>query len=283
MEKIILKNLAFYAYHGAMKEENILGQKFFIDLVLHADIYDSGYSDDVKDTVHYGEVYETVKSIVENRKYNLIETLAQKIIDEIFEKFEKVKEVEITVKKPEAPVPGIYDYFAVSLHRKKKEFSNRAYLGIGGNIGDRKENIKKALKYLEKSENIKLIKASSLYETEPWGYEDQEWFLNIVVEIETDLKPFELLDFCQYIENKLKRVRKVRWGPRTIDVDILLYNDIKSEDEKLIIPHPRMMERAFVMVPLFELNENLIINGIEIKDIMKEFKGEKIVKKEKIY
>ena len=113
MEKIIMKNLAFYSYHGAMKEENTLGQKFFIDLELTADVNRSCFSDSVEDTVHYGEVYETVKFIMENNEYNLIEAVAQKIVDEIFEKFDKVKEIDILLKKPEAPVPGIYDFFGV--------------------------------------------------------------------------------------------------------------------------------------------------------------------------
>lgn len=278
MEKIVMKNLGFYAYHGAMSEENVLGQKFFLDVELICDIAEAGYSDDVLDTVHYGEVYETIKNVMENERYDLIEKVAQRIIDDIFEKFEKVKEIEVAVKKPEAPVPGIYDYFGVTFRRKRKEFSNRAYLGIGGNIGDRKENIENALKLLNKSESIKVVKVSSLYETEPWGYTDQDWFMNIVAEIETELNPYDLLEYCQKVENELKRVRKIRWGPRTIDVDILLYDGFESDDEKLTVPHPRMTERAFVMVPLFEINDDIEINGENIKDIMRDFKGEEIRK-----
>ncbi|MDO5707054.1 MAG: 2-amino-4-hydroxy-6-hydroxymethyldihydropteridine diphosphokinase [Andreesenia angusta] len=278
MGKIIMKNLAFYSYHGAMKEENVLGQKFFIDLELVADIDKSAYTDSVEDTVHYGEVYQTIKDIMENSKYNLIEAVAQKIIDEIFKKFDKVEEIDIVVKKPEAPVPGIYDYFAVNFNEKRKKFKNIAYLGIGGNIGDRKKNIELSLKYLEESESIKIKKVSSLYETEPWGYTDQDWFMNIVVEIETALSPYELLDYCQYVENELKRERVIRWGPRTVDLDILLYNDYKSDDEKLTIPHPRMTERAFVMVPLYEINDSLVINGQDIKEYMKDFNAEEIRK-----
>lgn len=121
MDKIVMKNLAFYGYHGAMSEENVLGQKFFLDVELWCDIAKSGKTDRVEDTVHYGEVYETIKKTVEGERYDLIEALAQNTIDRIFDRFEKVAEINILVKKPEAPVPGIYDYFGVELRRKRDE------------------------------------------------------------------------------------------------------------------------------------------------------------------
>lgn len=153
-----------------------------------------------------------------------------------------------------------------------------AYLGIGGNIGDTRENIDETIELLKKNNSIKVTGVSSFYETEPVGYTDQAWFLNVVVEIETDLEPLKLLDYCQYIENELKRERTIRWGPRTIDVDILLYEDYSSDSEVLTVPHPRMTQRAFAMVPLYEINSKLVIDGIDIKDIVENLKGEEIRK-----
>lgn len=121
MDKIIMKDLSFYSYHGAMQEENILGQKFFIDIDLHVDLEKAGNSDRVEDTVHYGEAYAIVKQIVENKKFNLIEALAENIAKEILEHFPLVKEINIIIKKPEAPVPGIFDYFGVEIRRKQNE------------------------------------------------------------------------------------------------------------------------------------------------------------------
>ncbi|OHW62089.1 dihydroneopterin aldolase [Andreesenia angusta] len=121
MDKIIMKNLAFYGYHGAMAEENVLGQKFYFDLELLCDIENAGKTDDVLDTVHYGEVYETVKSVVEKERYNLIEALGENITSRILEKFSKVQEIVLLIKKPEAPVPGIYDYFGVEIRRARNE------------------------------------------------------------------------------------------------------------------------------------------------------------------
>jgi len=120
MDQIVMKNLAFYGYHGAMAEENVLGQKFFIDLVLYVDLKQAGDSDNVVDTVHYGEAYELVKDIVENKRFNLIEKLAQTICNSLLQTFDKIEEVSIAVKKPEAPVPGIYDHFAVEMRRRRE-------------------------------------------------------------------------------------------------------------------------------------------------------------------
>jgi 2-amino-4-hydroxy-6-hydroxymethyldihydropteridine diphosphokinase len=155
---------------------------------------------------------------------------------------------------------------------------SRIFLGLGTNLGEKKKNLEHALRLL--SERVAVKKVSSFYETEPVGYKDQPWFLNIVIEGETSLKPFELLNFTQGIEKEMKRVKTIVNGPRIIDVDILLYDEIEMKSETLIIPHPRMKERAFVMVPLFEICPDIIIMNEKIDDIMKNFKGEKIFKKD---
>lgn len=154
----------------------------------------------------------------------------------------------------------------------------RAYLGIGGNMGNKKENIEKTIELLKSNDSIKVTKISSLYETEPVGYVDQDWFLNIVVEIDTSLEPYSLLEYCNHIETELRRERIIKWGPRTIDVDILLYEGFTLTSEKLTVPHPRMCERAFVMIPLYEIVQNIVINNTEINDIVKNLQGEKIRK-----
>ncbi|MFZ5969375.1 MAG: dihydroneopterin aldolase [Bacillota bacterium] len=119
MDKIVMKNLCFYGYHGAMPEENVLGQKFMVDIALFLDLKKAGETDKVENTVHYGETYELVKDIVENRKYNLIEALAEAISNEIIAQFPLVEEIEVVIKKPGAPVKGIFDYFGVEIRRKR--------------------------------------------------------------------------------------------------------------------------------------------------------------------
>ena len=130
-----------------------------------------------------------------------------------------------------------------------------AYLSMGGNIGDREENLRLAVRFIRDHDGIESIRTSSLYETEPVGYDDQPYFLNICAKVRTTLTPYELLDLAHETENLLGRKRGIRFGPRTVDVDILLYEDFTSDDKVLTVPHPRMYERAFVLVPLKELTD----------------------------
>ncbi|MGL5329602.1 MAG: 2-amino-4-hydroxy-6-hydroxymethyldihydropteridine diphosphokinase [Peptostreptococcaceae bacterium] len=145
---------------------------------------------------------------------------------------------------------------------------NKAYLGLGTNMGDREEYLNNACHTLDKNINIDITKKSKIYETKAWGYTDQADFLNMCVEIETSLDAHDLLKVCQEVEEKLNRERVIRWGPRTIDVDILFFNDIILDDEKLSIPHPRISERAFVLVPLIDLNNNLKIKGMTVENYL---------------
>ncbi|MBY8914712.1 2-amino-4-hydroxy-6-hydroxymethyldihydropteridine diphosphokinase [Bacillus sp. YC2] len=131
--------------------------------------------------------------------------------------------------------------------------NNTAYIGLGSNIGDRERYLRQAVAMLGQHQHVTVTKVSSIYETDPVGYEDQDQFLNMAVEIKTSLSPFALLDLTQSIEAELGRTREVRWGPRTADLDILLYNRENIETEQLIVPHPRMYERLFVLAPLKEI------------------------------
>lgn len=129
----------------------------------------------------------------------------------------------------------------------------QAYLGLGSNIGDRKQQLLKAIDLIGNIKGIKVTKQSSIYETAPIGYTDQPNFLNLCLEIETELSPQQLLKHCLDIEQQLHRVREIRWGPRTLDIDILLYSDDIIETNNLSVPHPRMQERAFVLIPLNDI------------------------------
>ena len=129
----------------------------------------------------------------------------------------------------------------------------RAFISIGSNIGDRLDHLKGAIRALHSHEGISVLSVSSIYETAPVGYTEQADFLNLAIGLETELGAHELLAVCQEIEQELGRVRDIRWGPRTVDLDILLYNNEVIEAEGLEVPHPRMHERAFVLVPLLEI------------------------------
>ncbi|WP_145520008.1 2-amino-4-hydroxy-6-hydroxymethyldihydropteridine diphosphokinase [Staphylococcus warneri] len=156
----------------------------------------------------------------------------------------------------------------------------KAYLGLGSNIGDRAHQLQQAIRIIDQYQYIDVTSISPIYETEPVGYTDQPQFLNLCIEIETTLNPQELIKRCLETEEALHRVRKIRWGPRTLDVDILLYGNEIIEEDNLIIPHPRMTERAFVLIPLNDiaskhieprsqkLIENLVIADSTVKRYM---------------
>lgn len=131
------------------------------------------------------------------------------------------------------------------------------YLSLGSNMGDRKDYLNRALRALNDLEQTQVSQVSSFYETAAWGKTDQEDFLNICCQLETNLKPQDLLCHCQKIEKELDRVRHEHWGPRTIDIDILLYGQEIIDDNNLKVPHPYMTERAFVLVPLLEIAPQL--------------------------
>ncbi|WP_020062126.1 2-amino-4-hydroxy-6-hydroxymethyldihydropteridine diphosphokinase [Bacillus sp. 123MFChir2] len=131
------------------------------------------------------------------------------------------------------------------------------YIALGSNMGDRHTYLSQAIELLQAHPAIEIEDVSSVYETDPVGYTEQEQFLNLVIKVSTNLLPQELLMVTQKVENELGRKREIKWGPRTIDLDILLYNHENIEAENLIVPHPRMFERAFVIVPLMEINQEI--------------------------
>ena len=138
---------------------------------------------------------------------------------------------------------------------------SRVFLSLGSNIGDRLSNIQQAVSSLSINSRINVLKTSSFYETEPWGNKEQPWFLNAAIALDTDMSPVELLEYCQNIENQLGRLRKEgeKWGERAIDIDILMYDDkIISNAPTLIIPHPLLHLRAFVLVPMLEVKADLV-------------------------
>jgi len=142
-----------------------------------------------------------------------------------------------------------------------EETESRAFLGLGGNIGDPAAAMAAALRALDDSAEVRVVAVSSLYRTPPWGLADQPDFLNAVAEIRTRAAPRKLLELCLATEAALKRVRSIRWGPRLIDIDILHYDGVVIDEPGLQVPHPRMNERAFVLAPLAEVAPDFPLAG----------------------
>ena len=158
--------------------------------------------------------------------------------------------------------------------KKLVEGGTIAYLGVGTNLGDRQANIRAALQKLADLPTIQLMRVSPLYETAPVGVTDQPDFLNLVVAAGTSLAPQALLDALLHIENQMGRVRTERWGPRVIDLDLLLYGDAQVALPGLTVPHPRLRERAFVVVPLAEVAPDLVLprDGKRVADLAELFR-----------
>lgn len=140
------------------------------------------------------------------------------------------------------------------------------YVSIGSNVGDREAYLRQATEALGASDKIQLAGVSSLYETPPWGNVNQPAFLNGALKLQTSVSPGELLDFCQAVEVRLGRVRHEHWGPRTIDIDLLYIEGVRMNRPELVLPHPYLLERAFVLVPLLEIAPDLRIDGLFIEE-----------------
>jgi 2-amino-4-hydroxy-6-hydroxymethyldihydropteridine diphosphokinase len=145
-----------------------------------------------------------------------------------------------------------------------------AAVGLGGNVGDVREHLRAALALLRQAPGTQELRVSSLYRTPPWGKLDQPPFLNMAAIVRTSLAPQDLLALCLAVEQARGRIREDRWGPRTLDLDVLTYGEKKIAEPGLTIPHPHLTERAFVLAPLAEIAPDLRVGGVPVRDLLKQ-------------
>lgn len=254
MDKIYINNLEFIGFHGVFPEEKKLGQKFLVSLELTVDTREAGKTGDLTKSVHYGLVAQDVEKLFLEKSIDLIETCAENIAEMVLKKYELVKEVKVVVKKPWAPLQMHFENVAVEITRKW----HRVYLSLGSNIGDKGKNLLEAIRKIGELENTEVVKSSTILETEPFGYLEQDNFLNACLEVKTLMTAQEFLKVILQIELDMGRVREIKWGPRIIDIDMLFYDKEVIEEDNLAVPHPWICEREFVLDPLSEIAPNYI-------------------------
>ncbi|WP_454054008.1 2-amino-4-hydroxy-6-hydroxymethyldihydropteridine diphosphokinase [Clostridium sp. Marseille-Q7071] len=249
MDKMYIKDLEIFANHGYFQEEKKLGQKFILSFELDLDLSRAGEEDNLDKTVHYGILCDEIEKEFTRMSHDLIEKAAEEIVNFILLKYEAINKVKLKLKKPWAPVRKHLNYVAIEIERQW----HKAYIAVGSNLGDKEKNIKDALEIINNSKHTKINKIANYYNTEPVGYTDQDEFLNTAIEVKTLLTPQKLMKFLLDVEKSLKRERIIKYGPRTLDLDVIFYDDLINSDEEIIIPHPRMEERLFVLNPLCDI------------------------------
>ncbi|MCU1393400.1 MAG: sulD [Ilumatobacteraceae bacterium] len=259
MDRIEICGLRVMTLVGVLQHEREAAQPLEFDIILEGDLRDAGRSDDLADTAHYGLVAERAAAIARETKDELLERLVHRIAEDALT-IDRVEAVEVVCRKLRPPIAEDIAYTAVRIRRTRAELqipphtSHRAIIALGSNLGDRVGFLKLAVEDLGAS----LIAQSQVFETAPvGGPDDQGAYLNMVVAVETSLDPFAMLRRCQRIESLALRQRIVHWGPRTLDVDLLFFDDITIGSPELTIPHPRYAERRFVLTPLSEVAPEL--------------------------
>lgn len=249
MDCIEIRELEVYCHHGVLKEENVLGQKFLVSIILYTDTKMAGVSDDLEQSVDYAKVSYFVKERMEEKNFKLIEAAAEYVAGKVLLSFPLIQRIQVEIKKPWAPILLPLETVSVTIERGW----TKVYLSIGSNMGNREEHLQTALQRLQRERTIRGIRVSDWIETEPYGYLEQASFLNAAVELETIESPDSLLKILQKIETEGGRERTIHWGPRTIDLDIVLFGDVIMQTETLTIPHREMHLREFVLRPLAQL------------------------------
>lgn len=249
MDYIEIRRLEVYARHGCFPEENINGQYFYVSVRVYPASGTFAGEDELETTVNYDELCNKITQWMTEETFHLIETCSSYLAERILLEYSSVGRAVVEVEKPQAPVSCKID--TVLAHAERSWHS--VYLGIGSNMGRREQFLQDALLMLKESAGIKVSALSSIYETEPYGNTDQPAFLNGCIGIKTWLDPEALLARLHEIEASLGRVREIHWGPRTIDLDILLYDREIIDTTDLHIPHIDMGNRLFVLQPLAEI------------------------------
>ncbi len=249
MDYITIKGLKIFAHHGVLEEETKNGQDFYVNAKLFYDMEKAAQTDEVTDAVHYGEVCQFMTDFLQEHTYKLLERAVAETMKAVVLQFSMLDGMEMELCKPSAPIPLPFEDVSVSRSLRW----SKVYIAIGSNMGNKEAYMEQAVNALVSDSNFRKVRTSEWLVTKPYGGVEQDDFLNGVIEAQTLLSPRQLLERLHEIEQQAGRERLVHWGPRTLDLDILFYEDRIVNEEDLIIPHMDMANREFVLKPLSEL------------------------------
>lgn len=271
MDEIRIDNLRIRANHGVFKTEQEEGQDFYVNAVLYTDVIKAGLSDRLEDSTDYGDVCSFIYQYMTENTFQLIETVAERMARELLLNYPGVKKLDLEIRKPQAPIEIPFESVSVKIQRGWHE----VYVAFGSNLGDREDHINRGLALLNSYDGIIVEKSSEIIQTVPYGGVEQQEFLNGVIRVKTYYSPRELLTVLHEVEKSEDRERKIHWGPRTLDLDIIFYDDLVMDDEELCIPHIDMENRDFVLLPMMELApyKRHPVSGKSIQELVTELRA----------
>lgn len=253
-DKVIIKDLELNICNGVNDDEKVNPQPFIFTIEIGLDFMSNASEDDINKTISYSKVKKLIVPYLESHVFNLLEKMAYEVCKLILINFPMADFVNIKIKKPKAPITGKFKYVGV----KSTLSWHKVYLSLGSNMGDREHFLDLAIEELKNDDNFKDIIESKRINTKPYGGVAEGEFINSAVELKTMYNPHALLDRLHEIEALGERTRDIHWGNRTLDLDILFYDDLILSDKDLVIPHADLENRMFVLEPLMELNPNIV-------------------------
>ena len=249
LDKIEIKELEVFANHGVYPEENILGQKFVISATLFTSTRQAGVTDDLSASINYGEVSHMITDFTRKHTFKLLEALAENLAEMLLCTLKGLEMVTLKIEKPWAPVGLPLKTVSVEITRKW----HTAYIAFGSNMGDKRQFIDNGIRGLSQTKGCRIEAVSDYLITEPYGVIDQDEFLNGALKMRTLLTPEELLERLHQLEQEANRERIIHWGPRTLDLDILFYDQEIIDSPTLHIPHTDLQNRTFVLIPMNQI------------------------------
>ena len=268
LDTIQIKQLEIYGNHGVFPEETRLGQRFLVNAALYTSTREAGLSDDLEKSIHYGVICKEIERFLKENTYRLIETAAERLAEHLLLSTPRLEKIDLEILKPWAPIGLPLETVSVKITRSW----HKAYVALGSNLGDKNAYLTEAVEKLGQVKGIRVEQVSGFLETEPYGGVEQDTFLNGCLTASTLLTPIELLSEMNRIEAEAGRERLVHWGPRTLDLDLIFYDELVTEDPKLLLPHPDMQNRRFVLEPLAELcpYKRHPVTGKTVKEMLEE-------------